>query len=324
MDRQQSRETLSRVFYSVRGHDQITLTSSINSSRRWWSRTIWPYYVVLRDGHLTIGYLLVQREEDQRKGFNLVLNPNSSKHFLYFRAIQGLSGDNFVDPALQDNVLLPEDPTEYINHIGKVSEKHSIIRSGLIPGGRSSRKGTGKLFFTTVNPMDDDQSMEKPMRLGQAEDRSIQNTWRPHPNTMYWCTIKLAQKRGFQFYQKRSHAIVLYNTLLAICTEKAVCMKTKEEPYHKEITGAPNYTEAEFEKWTTELTWSTSKNILRPPKRIAEFQGNLVRQLWLQNTWHTPFSSRTIGHESQRDTVIKLIQQFREPPDLGVFPAGLE
>ena len=210
MDRQQSREILSRVFYSVRGHDQITLTSSINSSRRWWSRTIWPYYVVLRDGHLTTGYLFVHREEDQRKGFNFVLNPNSSKHFLYFRAIQGLSGGNLVDPALQDNVLLPEDPTEYINHIGKVSEVDWSQEEGV-------SKGTGKLFFTAVNPMDDDQSMEKPMRLGQAEDRSIQNTWRPHPNTVYWCIFKLAHKRGFQFYQKRSHAIVLYNTLLAIC-----------------------------------------------------------------------------------------------------------
>ena len=34
---------------------------------------------------------------------------------------------------------------------------------------------------------------------------------------------------GKQFYQTRSHAIVLYNTLPAICIEKAVCMKTKEE-----------------------------------------------------------------------------------------------
>ena len=28
--------------------------------------------------------------------------------------------------------------------------------------------------FTAVNPMDDDQSMENSMRLGQAKDRTIQ------------------------------------------------------------------------------------------------------------------------------------------------------
>ena len=44
MDRHQSRESLSWVFYCVQSHDQITTTSSINSSRRWKSSTIWRYY----------------------------------------------------------------------------------------------------------------------------------------------------------------------------------------------------------------------------------------------------------------------------------------
>ena len=44
---------------------------------------------------------------------------------------------------------------------------------------------------------------------------------------------KLAQRKGLQFYQTQSHAIVLYNTQPVICIEKAVCMKTKEELYYK-------------------------------------------------------------------------------------------
>ena len=32
------------LFHSVKGHDQITATWSINSSRRWWSSTNWRYY----------------------------------------------------------------------------------------------------------------------------------------------------------------------------------------------------------------------------------------------------------------------------------------
>ena len=36
-----------------------------------------------------------------------------------------------------------------------------------------------------------------------------------------------------QFYQTRSYAVVLYNTLLEACVEKAVCMKTQEELYQK-------------------------------------------------------------------------------------------
>ena len=53
-----------------------------------------------------------------KKRFQYCLNPNSSKYFLYYRAIQGHSGGNLVDPAMQDNILLPDDFTEYIHHIG--------------------------------------------------------------------------------------------------------------------------------------------------------------------------------------------------------------
>ena len=61
----------------------------------------------------------------QKKRFQYCLNPHSSKLFLYFRASQGHSGNNFVDPALQDKLLLPEDFTKYICHVGNVSEIYS-------------------------------------------------------------------------------------------------------------------------------------------------------------------------------------------------------
>ena len=64
--------------------------------------------------------------EDRRKGFSTAGNPNSSKHFLYFPAIQGHSGGTLVDPAVQDNVLLPEDFAEFIYHIGNDNEFHFI------------------------------------------------------------------------------------------------------------------------------------------------------------------------------------------------------
>ena len=62
-----------------------------------------------------------------KKRLHYCLNPNSSNHFLYFRAIQGHSGGNLVDPTLQDNVLLSGDFTDYIYHVGNVSEIQSII-----------------------------------------------------------------------------------------------------------------------------------------------------------------------------------------------------
>ena len=115
-----------------------------------------------RNGHqLTIGSLFWQREEDQRKGFKCCLNPNSSTHILYFRAIQGHCGGIAVDPELQDNVLLPKGFAEYIHHVGNASEMNSTIRSGLIPGGRSLERGRQSVFFTFTNPMEDENCVEE-------------------------------------------------------------------------------------------------------------------------------------------------------------------
>ena len=47
------------------------------------------------------------------------------KQFLCLRAIQGHSGDNAIDPELQENILLPKRFTEYIYHVGNANELNS-------------------------------------------------------------------------------------------------------------------------------------------------------------------------------------------------------
>ena len=54
---------------------------------------------------------------------------------------------------LQDNVLIPKGFTEYLYHVGNANELNSMLRSGLIPGGKSLKRGR-QAVFTTVNPME--------------------------------------------------------------------------------------------------------------------------------------------------------------------------
>ena len=76
----------------------------------------------------------------------------SGQEILYLRALQGHSGRNFIDPSLQDNVLIPNDFFEYIYHIGCAIILHSITNSGLLPGVQNlSKRQT--VFFTSVEPM---------------------------------------------------------------------------------------------------------------------------------------------------------------------------
>ena len=61
----------------------------------------------------------------------------------------------------------------------------------------------------------------------------MHDAWNKHQNTVYWVDIKLAQKKGLKFYQTRSNAIILYNTLPAYCIPKVVRMETGEIIFEK-------------------------------------------------------------------------------------------
>ena len=65
---------------------------------------------------------------------------------MYFRALQGHSGRNLIDPSLQDNVVIQSNFFQYMYHVGCAFNLHSIISSGLIPGGQSLSKKTDSIL----------------------------------------------------------------------------------------------------------------------------------------------------------------------------------
>ena len=78
--------------------------------------------------------------------------------------------------------------------------------------------------------MDDNQGLEDVQHdLDKPRIALYKNTWTAHQNIENWCNLELAQRKGLQFYQTRSHAIILFNTQHAICIEKVVYMKTGED-----------------------------------------------------------------------------------------------
>ena len=145
--------------------------------------------MVLRNGHLENGYQLWQKGGGAKKRFQYCVNPNSSNQFLYLRAIQGHSGDNAIDPSLQDNALLPKGFTEYIYHVWNASEVNSIQRNGLIPEKEKASRKEDKVF-TTVNPMEDGNGMEgNSKRLDETKDRAIQK-YLETPSGAIWSSLK--------------------------------------------------------------------------------------------------------------------------------------
>ena len=158
---------------------------------------------------------------------------DSSGAILYLRALQGHSGRSPIDPTLQENVIIQDGIFKYIYHVGCAINLHSIINSGLLPGDQIlSKKQT--VFFLLVNPIDKEHKdpekidLEAP-RLAQYMHRA----WKKHQNTVYWVDINLALKEGLKFYQTRSNAIILYDTLQSYCIPKVVRMETGEVIYEK-------------------------------------------------------------------------------------------
>ena len=147
---------------------------------------------------------------------------------VYFRALQGHSGRNLIDPSLQDNVVFLSGFFQYIYQIGCAVNLHSIINSGLILGGQNSSKRQ-TVFFLLVDPRDKSHKDLHEIDLNvPRRAQYLHNAWNGHQDAVYCVDIDLASKKGLKFYQTRSNAIILQETLPAYCIPKVVRLKTGE------------------------------------------------------------------------------------------------
>ena len=56
----------------------------------------------------------------------------------------------------------------------------------------------------------------------------LRNAWKRHQDAVFWVEINLAVKKGLKFYQIRSNAIILQETLPDYCIPKVIRIETGE------------------------------------------------------------------------------------------------
>ena len=157
----------------------------------------------------------------------------SSGTVLYLRALQRHSGRSMIDPTPQDNVFIPSNFFQYIYHVGCAINLHSIINSGLIPGGQNLNNRQ-TVFSLPVDPMDKEHKDPETIDLGAPRlARYMHKAWKRHQDAVYWVDINLAIENGLKFYQTRSNAIILHEILPDYCIPKVVRMETGEVIYEK-------------------------------------------------------------------------------------------
>ena len=88
--------------------------------------------------------------------------------------------------------------------------------------------------FLPIDPMDKNHKDPDTIDLSVPRHAQyIHKAWKRHQDAVYWVDISLAMRKGLKFYQTRSNAIILQETLPAYCIPKVVRMETGEGKYEK-------------------------------------------------------------------------------------------
>ena len=203
-----------------------------------------------------------------------------SGKIVYFRALQGHSRRNLIDPSLQDNVVIQSGFFHQIYHIGCAFNLHSITNNGLILGGQNSSKRQ-TVFFLPADPRDKEHQDPEKIDLNvPRRAQYLHNAWKKHQDVVYWVDINLAIRKGLTFYQTRSNAIIIQGTLPAYCIPKVVGLKTGEvlsEKVYRSPRPPPKISLRH--EWTKELG---SKVVQQP-------EGEAARQPEREVVWQTKF-----------------------------------
>ena len=93
----------------------------------------------------------------------------------------------------------------------------------LIAGGRESKEGRQTVFFTPLNPFGGNPDEEEPSD-GLLKPRKVHchSKWKLRQDAVYWINLARAQEKGLQFWQTRSHAITVHNSVPTDCIHNVI------------------------------------------------------------------------------------------------------
>ena len=115
---------------------------------------------------------------------------------VHLRALQGHSGNNLIDPTLQDNVIIQSGFFQHIYTIGRAFNLHSIINNGFILGGqKSSKKQT--VSFLPIDPWD--KGHQYPEKIELNEPRRAQylhSAWKKHHDSYFGLILIMRFKKA--------------------------------------------------------------------------------------------------------------------------------
>ena len=109
------------------------------------------------------------------------------------RDIQEHTGGNLIAP----DVAIPYNWKEVLCHRGCSYDVQSMLRSGLIAGGRESKEGRQTIFFTPLNPIGENPDEEEPSDdLSKPRKVHFHSKWKTGQDAVFWMNLVWAQDKG--------------------------------------------------------------------------------------------------------------------------------
>ena len=224
---------------------------------------------VLRTGQFSI----LAKGGGQKKRFQYCLNPNSSKHFLYFPSNPG----TFRRYSRWSYIARQCTVAGWLRRVHlphRECSRHAFHHPVWIDSRRKkSQNGQAVSVF---------HSREPDVRQSRSGRSSIRSEQPPELR----CTKYLESSPKYSILvqseaRSKKRVTVLSNTItrnrslphyLRFVLRKRYAWRLRRcyTMKYTNLHGCLEFSEAEFAKWRTRPTWSTSKKILRPPKRIGQ------------------------------------------------------
>ena len=156
---------------------------------------------------------------------------DASGEILYLRAPQGHSGRSLIDPSLQDSVLNSERFLP-VHSSCRMCNQFTFHQFGIDTRRSKFEQQTNSILSACgshgQNKDPDTIDLNAPLHA-----QYMHKAWKRDQNTVYWVDINLPIRKGLTFYQTRSNAIILHETLPVYCIPKVVRMGSGETIYEK-------------------------------------------------------------------------------------------
>ena len=331
IDRHWNATIRSKVLCIIKSNDQITATWCISSSRRWWSSTIWRNYGRIQ-GKVRWLFAMASWWLDNLLGKRRRTKENWTLTLPYYSC----TSERFRD-ILETISLILHCKTMHCCRrtspsTSTTSEmKVKYIQSSTVDWSRRKKSQKGKairVFHCSKPYWRWPKHGRNSMQLGQTKNRTIQKYLETSSKHSVLVQFKARSEERIAVWSKTiTRAIVLYNTLLAICIEKAVCMTTNVELYYRVCQPKnfprtllkPNPQSGRQDRPDQEARESSDHQSVSGSYGETR-SGNVDYRI--PGIPHSTYSPTT-GHESQWNgqTVDSAV---RESPAQGVFPAGVE